>query len=77
MTSRGVHMIILLASFLECGLAVDYVNLEEDALYEFSWAGPSTAARAEDIALRTRDDGTLPYIQQFTLHNTHCIQVMT
>lgn len=36
---------------LEGGVAVDYVPLEGDAVYEFSWAGSVAAARAEDVAM--------------------------
>lgn len=36
---------------LEAGIAVDYVPLEGDAVYEFSWAGSVAAARAEDVAV--------------------------
>ena len=30
---------------------MDYVPLEGDAVYEFSWAGSVAAARAEDVAM--------------------------
>lgn len=44
---------------LEGGIAVDYVPLEGDAVYEFSWAGSVAAARAEDAAaLHSREEGT-------------------
>lgn len=36
---------------LEGGLAVDYVPLEGDALYEFSWAGSMASAQAEDVEI--------------------------
>ena len=33
--------------------SVEYTSLDGDALYEFDWAGSSSAARAEGVALRT------------------------
>ena len=48
----GVH------SSLEGSLSVEYIPLDGDSLYEFSWAGSPAAERAEDVAaLRTLDGG--------------------
>lgn len=45
---------------LEGGVAVDYVPLEGDAVYEFSWAGSVAAGRAEDVAvLHSLEEGIL------------------
>ena len=42
---------------LEGGLSVNYLPLEEDALYEFLWAGSVGAARAEEVAaLRSSEE---------------------
>jgi hypothetical protein len=50
----GVH------SSLEGSLSVEYIPLDGDALYEFSWAGSPAAAHPEDVAaLRPSDDEQL------------------
>ena len=52
-------VVIATRGSLDGGVAVDYVPLDGDALYEFSWAGPSKAARAEDVTLRGGNTGIL------------------
>ena len=60
---RGMlHMVVLLAMFFEHSLSVDYVHLEleGDVLYELSWAGSSSAARAEGIVVSpSLDEGAV------------------
>ena len=62
MDVNSARVVTILASFLchlELGAgsaAVEYTPLEGDSLYEFSWAGPASVARAEGVVLRTLDE---------------------
>ena len=50
--TRSLTVALLCCCVVQC-VSVDYTPLEGDAVYQFSWAGSSSAARAEDVALRT------------------------
>ena len=52
--TRGVATsLVAFLCYVELCVGMDYTPLEGDAIYEFSWAGSSSAARAEDVAFRT------------------------
>lgn len=58
MDYRAGQRLLLLLIYLTYGeideavCSVEYTPLEGDALYEFSWAGSATAARAGGLALQ-------------------------
>ena len=59
----GVH------SSLEGSLSVEYIPLDGDALYEFSWAGSPAAAHAEDVAALRPSDESLAVDDEQLLPN--------
>ena len=52
-TGVSTSLVAFLCCYVELCVGMDYTPLEGDAMYEFSWAGSSSAARAEDVAFRT------------------------